>query len=220
MTSALDQARTLLEAEGHEVVKAKGALELRSGDGEGIRIETGDDGVTVVLVAPITGPTLRLLPGAGDEERRQRLARLVDEVAMTRSGLLTATVEEDAVRIGHPVRADGLSRHALASAVGEVLKARRQLEAALVGRGDGLAVEDLFPETSSLEEPTTTFSPTHAVPTGGLLAWDQPDPEAPAAATLPPGSGMQVLNTWGDWAQVRVENGWQGWVDARMLGPR
>ncbi len=62
-----------------------------------------------------------------------------------------------------------------------------------------------------------SWLPTHAVPAGGAQAWSQPDGNSAAAATLDAGSQLRLLQTQGAWAQVQAQNGWVGWVDARVL---
>ncbi|MEU2659507.1 hypothetical protein ABZ615_29810 [Streptomyces sp. NPDC007325] len=62
----------------------------------------------------------------------------------------------------------------------------------------------------------TGFRPTHVVPRGGLSAWQAPDPGRPTVpldAFLP----VRLLERTGDWGQVLCSNGWQAWVDARLL---
>lgn len=61
------------------------------------------------------------------------------------------------------------------------------------------------------------WSPTHAVPPGGMQAWGVPDPATPAVANLDPGLPLRVVETAGDWARVVASNGWTGWVDGRRL---
>lgn len=63
------------------------------------------------------------------------------------------------------------------------------------------------------------WSPTHVVPAGGLAAWDAPDPSRPQVTTLGERVELVVEQRFGDWAQVRGENGWTGWVDSRLLIP-
>lgn len=58
---------------------------------------------------------------------------------------------------------------------------------------------------------------THRVPAGGMPATARPDPTAEVITTLDGGLPVQVLEIRGDWAHVRAENGWEGWVDARKL---
>jgi hypothetical protein len=61
------------------------------------------------------------------------------------------------------------------------------------------------------------WSATHVIPAGGLPAWASPDPSAPPAFQMPPGTEVVVGDRAGDWAYVGAENGWTGWVDARQL---
>ncbi|MFE6223122.1 hypothetical protein [Streptomyces sp. NPDC057854] len=60
------------------------------------------------------------------------------------------------------------------------------------------------------------FRPTHVVPRGGLPAWQAPDPGFPTVpldAFLP----VRLVERTGDWGRVLCSNGWQAWVDARLL---
>ena len=61
------------------------------------------------------------------------------------------------------------------------------------------------------------WMPTHMAPPAGMQAWDVPDPSRPAAIQLPPNLELVVESSSGDWARVRAVNGWQGWVDGRLL---
>jgi non-specific serine/threonine protein kinase len=65
-----------------------------------------------------------------------------------------------------------------------------------------------------------SFQVTHVVPRKGLPAWSTPDPTHPAVATLDPGLGVQLVTWWGEWAHVRCSNGWEAWVNGRLLTPR
>ena len=67
---------------------------------------------------------------------------------------------------------------------------------------------------------TPSFQATHVVPAKGLPAWATPDPTHPAVATLDPGLGVQLMTWWGEWAHVRCSNGWEAWVNGRLLTPR
>jgi serine/threonine protein kinase len=67
---------------------------------------------------------------------------------------------------------------------------------------------------------TPSFQVTHVVPRRGLPAWATPDPTMPAVATLDPGLGVQLVTWWGEWAHIRCSNGWQAWVNGRLLQPR
>ena len=61
------------------------------------------------------------------------------------------------------------------------------------------------------------WSPTHLVPAGGLVAWENPDPSLQPVAVLPERVELTVETSHGDWAHVRAQNGWVGWVDGRRL---
>ena len=61
------------------------------------------------------------------------------------------------------------------------------------------------------------WSPTHLVPAGGLVAWEHPDPSLPPVAVLPERVELAIESSYGDWAHVRAQNGWIGWVDGRRL---
>ncbi len=63
------------------------------------------------------------------------------------------------------------------------------------------------------------FSVTHVVPKKGLPAWATPDPTYPPAARLDPGLGIQLVTWWGEWAHIRCSNGWEAWVNGRLLKP-
>ena len=63
------------------------------------------------------------------------------------------------------------------------------------------------------------FAPTHRAPGDGALAWDHPDASRQPVAQLPAGEWVQVIGRHGDWVQVRLATGWQGWVDGRRLYP-
>ena len=61
------------------------------------------------------------------------------------------------------------------------------------------------------------WTPTHRVPDGGLAAWAAPNPSLPPIVTLDAGLGLIVAERAGDWGRVEADNGWTGWVDARLL---
>ena len=75
--------------------------------------------------------------------------------------------------------------------------------------------------TQAAEPPTWTASPissaTHVAPVAGLQAWNEPDPEQAVARDLPGGERLCLVDQRGDWAQVETDDGWTGWVDARLL---
>lgn len=64
-----------------------------------------------------------------------------------------------------------------------------------------------------------TWRPTHVVPPQGMVAWAAPDPALDPVAQLAGGVELVVEETAGAWAHVRGSNGWQGWVDGRLLVP-
>lgn len=74
------------------------------------------------------------------------------------------------------------------------------------------------PKPKPTPTPSGGWRPTHVTPPGGLTAWDRPDT---AADPVPVDAGVELvlLQTWGDWAEVRAANGWSGWVDHRLLLP-
>ena len=59
--------------------------------------------------------------------------------------------------------------------------------------------------------------PTHRAPPEGMDAWANPDGSAPPGNDLAAGVELQVIGEAGVWARVRGENGWEGWVDGRLL---
>jgi hypothetical protein len=64
--------------------------------------------------------------------------------------------------------------------------------------------------------PAVFWAPTHRVGDEGLPAFTTPS-SSDLVAMLDPGLPLVVEERLGDWAHVRAENGWQGWVDARRL---
>jgi hypothetical protein len=61
------------------------------------------------------------------------------------------------------------------------------------------------------------WTPSHTVPTSGMQTWAQPDPAGAVIADLAGGLELTVVERRADWARVRAENGWEGWVDGRRL---
>jgi len=64
---------------------------------------------------------------------------------------------------------------------------------------------------------SSAFRTTHSVPQGGLDARSQPDPNEQPVARLDQWLDVEVLRTWGAWAEISCSNGWTAWVDARAL---
>jgi hypothetical protein len=94
--------------------------------------------------------------------------------------------------------------------------------------GIGFLARDKAPEAASAavvaaaEEGVSErgWRSTHVVPSGGLSAWNEPDPDQAAATQLAAGLEVTLLEERGGWARVAAENGWEGWVDARALQAR
>jgi hypothetical protein len=63
----------------------------------------------------------------------------------------------------------------------------------------------------------TAFAPTHHVPDGGIASWSSPDPQRGADGRLAGGLPVRLLEENTGWAHVRCTNGWETWVDARLL---
>ncbi|HEU5300900.1 MAG TPA: SH3 domain-containing protein [Acidimicrobiia bacterium] len=66
---------------------------------------------------------------------------------------------------------------------------------------------------------TEPFTPHHAVAGGGATTWTQPDPARPGDGHLDASLPVQVLAETTGWAHVRCSNGYETWIDARMLAP-
>ena len=68
-------------------------------------------------------------------------------------------------------------------------------------------------------EPPAPYRATHVVPWTGLNAWPAPDVRLALSGVLDPDLDVAVLAWHGDWAHVRCSNGWEAWVDGRLLVP-
>jgi hypothetical protein len=79
------------------------------------------------------------------------------------------------------------------------------------------AAVSVAPATPAVPPPPPAWAPTHAVPAGGMSAWDSPNPSLAQVISLAESTELAVIGRSGDWAQVRAVNGWSGWVDARLL---
>jgi hypothetical protein len=73
----------------------------------------------------------------------------------------------------------------------------------------------LQPPHMLLEAPA--WIPTHRVGPEPLAAWGAPDPMQGAEASLDALLPLVLIEQRDDWAHVRAENGWEGWVDGRRL---
>lgn len=61
------------------------------------------------------------------------------------------------------------------------------------------------------------WAPTHRAPPEGMDAWANPDPGVEPSSEVEGKVQLQVIDTAGAWAKVRGENGWEAWVDGRLL---
>ena len=61
------------------------------------------------------------------------------------------------------------------------------------------------------------WAATHQAPREGMDAWSEPDPAAEPSSELEGRVEVQVVETAGEWAKARGQNGWEGWVDGRLL---
>lgn len=65
---------------------------------------------------------------------------------------------------------------------------------------------------------TSVFLATHEVPAAGLPTWPTPDPSVAPGPSLAGNTSVQLLDLRSDgWAHVRCDNGWEAWVDGRLL---
>jgi hypothetical protein len=63
------------------------------------------------------------------------------------------------------------------------------------------------------------FVAGYTAPAGGLAAWAQPSAAAPSIAHIEARVELHLVERSGDWAHIECSNGWQAWVDARLLAP-
>ena len=193
--AALERAKGWCAGLG-TVEDGEGSFVLRPAEGSTEPVEVGwtperealvvRSAVTVDAADVAQGPNA---PTFGD---------LVGRFAMTRGGLLSASVAEDAngpeVRVELPVHEDGLSRHSFLSAIAEVRKATDGVRAlvedlrhqrALLAGLDAIAAEPLG--GSQLEDPVPMTEPGPAPLADGVAAASPSaglpsSPVAPAAA--------------------------------------
>ncbi len=64
---------------------------------------------------------------------------------------------------------------------------------------------------------TEPFEPTHTVPPDGVATWATPNPALAPDNRLGAGLPVQLLREHTGWGHVRCSNGWEAWVDARLL---
>jgi len=61
------------------------------------------------------------------------------------------------------------------------------------------------------------WRPTHVVPMDGVPAWAGPDATRDPETVLSGGVQVQLVERRGNWARVRLPDGYEGWVDGRRL---
>lgn len=87
------------------------------------------------------------------------------------------------------------------------------------GDGHPAAVTAVTPRPlASAAAPTKRpWRPTHLAPEQGMPAWAVPDTSHAPVARIDPGVELQLLERRGNWAHVVRNNGWDAWVDGRVL---
>ena len=126
-----------------------------------------------------------------------------------------------------PVYLDGLTRQAFVTALNELVSAvdsvaagpaaPTSVQAPVVAQEEQTEASEPQTDTAEVQTAPGAWDPTHRVPSGGLRAWEEPDPSAQPITRLEPRVELQVAERRGDWARVVGSNGWTGWVDARKL---
>ncbi|HSP65602.1 MAG TPA: SH3 domain-containing protein [Candidatus Deferrimicrobium sp.] len=66
---------------------------------------------------------------------------------------------------------------------------------------------------------TPRWVPSHVAPGSGMPTWLAASPAAPVGERLDPGLPVEVLERQESWARIACSNGWQAWVDGRLLEP-
>jgi hypothetical protein len=181
------------------------------------------------------------LPGAGAAKADAAVRALGGRRGTLVEGSAKVTTDGVSVTLESPIFLDGLSRDSFARALQD-LAAETDAVIAAVADGTDAAPADPetaepagsteideeaedtdTPETDADEtrevERATAWSPTHAVPSGGMSAWARPDPSLEPSAQLQARVQLAIAERRGDWARVVGANGWSGWVDARRLEP-
>lgn len=119
----------------------------------------------------------------------------------------------------------------LLARVNEYLAADAERAVGTVAAAPSATIATMAPrEAEDLEVADTTtvtagddievFVATHVVAAPGQLAWVHPDPAEEPVATLAAGVELRVVGESGAWARVVAANGWEGWVDGRLLQAR
>ena len=209
--------------------------EVKVPAGEAI-VEQGDPATHFYVLKSGQVEVTQQLPDGSERVIRTHAAgETFGEVGILRRTPRTATIRavEDAVVLQLPAE-EFVAGVAFSAAEGNELLARvNEYLAADAERAEQVVPSAPVAPTATataapVADTTTTFAgddasaftPTHVVPAAGMPAWAAPDPDTQPVATLSGGVELRVVGESGAWARVQGENGWEGWVDGRLLQPR
>jgi len=208
--------------------------EVKVPDGEAI-VEQGDPATHFyVLKSGAMEVSQRLPDGAERLIRTHGPGDTFGEVGILRRSPRTATIRAagDAVVLQLPAE-EFVAGVAFSAAEGNELLARvneylaadaARAEQAVPAAPSTRAAEAAAPvadtTTADSTDDLAAFTPTHVVPAAGMPAWSEPDPSLAPVATLAAGVELRVVAETGAWARVVAANGWEGWVDGRVLQER
>ena len=102
----------------------------------------------------------------------------------------------------------------------EAAEADRQAARVLRGQVEPVSSPAVAAAAAGPQSTAPVSGPTHLVPQSGMPFWTKPDGSQPPSGHLPAWVELVVDSHEGAWAYVRASNGWQGWVDGRLLVPR
>jgi tetratricopeptide (TPR) repeat protein len=147
-------------------------------------------------------------------------------------GYLDAALERGVVDVTADVECD---RGDLMSAIGDVDGAAKAFDRALamdqrcerarVGRrrladtGQPTLASHTTGSATQTMATTAAWAPTHQAPPTGVAAYATPESTQSPVANLDGGLLLERLDTTGTWTHVRCENGWECWVETRLLVP-
>jgi hypothetical protein len=165
------------------------------------------------------------------EARVEELRSLIPGRASTIGGTVTSDESGIQVVLTNPIYLDGLNHQTFSTALRELVGAvdalgPRTIPLDLPNTFEESEPGETAPEAAPVSapaepDPTREMPPawvaTHAVPSGGMSAWPEPNPEIQPSAHLEARVRVTVSERRGDWARVVGSNGWTGWVDARRL---
>ena len=227
-TQALDQASKWLGMEAGVAVSDDGTISVEGTPPIAIALEVADDRLMISHV--------RHEEGAGATRADAVVSAIPDRGTLLD---VAAAVSKAGVTFtySNPVYLDGLSRHAVITALNELVATVDRLrgtdsipttvhqpvvapEETIVEPANVFAqeapAEDLADTAEAVAAPAG-WAPTHRVPTGGMRAWDEPDPSLQPSSRLEARVELEIAERRGDWARAVGSNGWTGWVDARKL---